>query len=74
MKEPAALHASDVSQQIEDLKSVEGAPPSVDDHTSTEEVDGELRSLVDGIAMLGRFEAQLAEFEATLGEPIARGS
>lgn len=37
------------------------------------DLDSELRSLTDGIAMLGRFETQLAEYELSLRSGVAPG-
>lgn len=40
---------------------------------SDSDLDQDLRSLVDGIAMLGRFESELAEYENSLEDVSARG-
>ena len=44
------------------------------DHPSRFSTEDELTSLVDGIAMLGRFESELAEFELTLARRDSSGS
>jgi len=73
MQEPVASDASDAPQDSE-RECADRHPRSIDELGEELEADGELRSLVDGVAMLGRFEAQLAEFESTLGQAVARGS
>ncbi len=54
-----------------------GPADSADGEPSGEDIDidldQDLRSLVDGIAMLGRFESELAEFESSLEDVSARG-
>jgi hypothetical protein len=74
MQEPVASDASDAPQEHKEHECADRHPRSIDELGKELEVDGELRSLVDGVAMLGRFEAQLAEFESTLGQAVARGS
>ncbi len=74
MQEPAAVHATDTAPPGNESGEDEGSPPSIEELASSADVDGELRSLVDGIAMLGRFEEQLAEFESTLGGAVTGGA
>lgn len=76
MQEPTAAEVNDRTDDMKSTVHTVGTQANGETDVGLDGVanlDRDLRALTDGIAMLGRFELQLADYESSLGETVAPG-